>query len=234
MKIKNKITLLLYIFVFSLIVSFMLIRYFGNRYGNYFMSYGEGEVRRIVTLIINNSISLVNYQDSFDGDILHVNVVNNNIQSIDLDSYKSNLFLDNINKDVFSNLRYISSGNINKLSENIKQLSDMDFNNFKEGFIYYVPMGSIFGNGLISNLGPLIPVKLSMIGDVISNLNSNVVEYGINNAIIEVSVDVDVSLVINMLFVSKKINVNVSRIIFMKAIQGKIPNYLLGTNNVSN
>ena len=86
------------------------------------------------------------------------------------------------------------------------------------------------GNGLISNVGPKIPIKVILIGDVNSTISSNVKDYGINNVLIEVKVNVNVSVLVSVLLNSKKVNVNISRVIAMKIIQGDIPNYYLSGN----
>ena len=66
-----------------------------------------------------------------------------------------------------------------------------------------------------------------------SKIDSNVKEYGINNAMIEVKIKVSVTMIINMPFVSKEVNVNTEVPIIMKIIQGTIPEYYLG-NNLNN
>ena len=63
----------------------------------------------------------------------------------------------------------------------------------KSGIIYQVPTGIIFNNGLLSNIGPKIPVKLSLIGDVTIDIKTTIKDYGINNAVIQVSINVKVT-----------------------------------------
>lgn len=232
MRNNNKIIIFLYVYVLSVVISFIFIRYCSNKYGDTLLSYGEGETRRVVTLVINNSIYLDKYKDIDINRLFSINMDSNgNIKSIDLNSYKANNLLDMINRDINNNLLCLENGNIDKMSIKLDSISSIDFNNFTNGFVYSVPIGYLFGNGLISNIGPNIPVKIILISDVVSSLSSNVKDYGINNAIIEISVNVKASVLVNMLLSSKKVDLDINRVIFMKIIQGNIPDYYISSGN---
>ena len=230
MKTNNKITLMLYIFFLSIILALLFIKFIGNKYGKVLISYGGTDAKRIVTLIVNNAI-IFNKNDDFINDIFIIERdANNNIKNLDLNVLKSNKLLDSINEKITNDLVNISNGNIDNTSVNIKSISDIDYNNFKNGFVNTISFGTLMGNGLISNVGPKIPIKVILIGDVNSTISSNVKDYGINNALIEVKVNVNVSVLVSVLLNSKKVNVNISRVIAMKIIQGDIPNYYLSGN----
>ena len=230
MKTNNKMTLMLYIFFLSVILALLFIKFIGNKYGKVLISYGGTDAKRIVTLIVNNAI-IFNKNDDFINDIFIIERdANNNIKNLDLNVLKSNKLLDSINEKITNDLVNISNGNIDNTSVNIKRISDIDYNNFKNGFVNTIPFGTLMGNGLISNVGPKIPIKVILIGDVNSTISSNVKDYGINNALIEVKVNVNVSVLVSVLLNSKKVNVNISRVIAMKIIQGDIPNYYLSGN----
>ena len=47
-------------------------------------------------------------------------------------------------------------------------------------------MGIITNNALLSNLGPKVPVKINLVGNVISNVGTKVENYGINSIMVEV------------------------------------------------
>ena len=87
----------------------------------------------------------------------------------------------------------------------------------------------------MSNIGPKIPIKLNLIGDVISNIETKVTNYGINNALLEIGVYVEVSSKINLPFISKTVKVSNVIPISMKVIEGKVPQmYLNGYTTNSN
>ena len=80
-------------------------------------------------------------------------------------------------------------------------IDEYDYNLLKKGIIYEIPMGLVSSNVFLSNLGPKVPLKLFLVGDVTSNITSKVTEYGINNALLEIGVNVEVTTKINLPFI---------------------------------
>ena len=62
--------------------------------------------------------------------------------------------------------------------------------------------GVIFGNTFMNNLGPKIRLHLNLFGDVMSNLETEVKPYGINNAYVEVRIHLTVTARIVLPFIS--------------------------------
>ena len=214
-------------------MSLFLIRYFSNKYSKVFYSYGEAEARRIVTLVINKSMSREMFNEVLVSELLKINRNSSgNIENIDMDTYREAIILDTVTDKIQKNINAMERGDIDSLDIDLRSLSDIDYEKIKDGIIYYIPFGSITSSGFINNIGPYIPIKLILIGDVIANLDSNIREYGINNAMIEVDINVSVTMLVSFAFISKRIEVKSSRPIIMKIIQGEIPNYYLGNSNI--
>ena len=211
----------------SLISSIVLINYYGKRIKPNLIKYGESETKRIITIIINNTIHNIT-KDNLDlKSIIKVEKNNQNqINSIDFDSQKITKIEDYINRNIYVNIKAIENGKLNQ-DINIKEISKVDYEEIQNGIIYYIPYGNITNNILINNIGPKIPIKFTTSGEVTSNIDTKVKEYGINNALIEVSVKVSVTMIINMPFVGKEVTVKNKVPIFMKIIQGELPNYYL-------
>lgn len=116
---------------------------------------------------------------------------------------------------------------LNKLKDNNEICFNENCNTIKysKGIIYEVPLGLISDNIFLNNIGPKIPIKLNIIGDVYANINTNIKEYGINNALLEISINVSVNEKVILPFVSENINVSMSVPISLKLIQGNIPIY---------
>ena len=91
------------------------------------------------------------------------------------------------------------------------------------GVISEIPFGVIFGNSLLSNVGPKIKVRLNLLGDVMSNIETEVKPYGINNAYVEVRIFVEVTARIVLPFVSKKVVISNVIPISMNIVHGNIP-----------
>ena len=199
-KIKNKTIIIIILILISLIY---LFRLFNKIAIPKFISYGEIETKKIITLLINNKVlkeisSNVNVDDIF--------IITRNddgqISSIDFNTNSINLIL-------------MTTSTL--IEENI--------NNLSKGTIYEVPSGIIFNNVFISNLLPKIPVKLELISSAFCKIDTDVNSYGINNALIKVNVDITLNIRIIMPFTSKITDVNMSIPIAIKLIEGSIPGY---------
>ena len=83
-------------------------------------------------------------------------------------------------------------------------------------------------NSFLSNLGPKIPVKINLVGNIISGVETKVTNYGINNAMIEVYVHLQVNIQVILPFLSDTVQVDTLVPIAMKLIQGSVPNYYGG------
>ncbi len=97
-----------------------------------------------------------------------------------------------------------------------------------DGIVLEVPSGIITDNYLFANIGPRIPVKISMTGEFESYVSSEVKEYGINNAMITIYINIEVTERITMPFITENITVDNKIPIFMTVINGTIPNYYIG------
>lgn len=200
------------------------------------MLYAEAETKRLTTLVINKSIS---YQlnSGMDVDSMFNIVKNNNdeIEMVDFNTVNVIKILNSITSLIEENLHAMTNGDISGVSIDLNGVSDMDYEYIGKGVIFEATMGSFTGSSLISNIGPKIPVKLNIVGDVVSNVETKVSEYGINNALIEVGIKVSVDTMVNTPFVSEVVNVEVVIPVSMKVISGSIPSYYLnGIKNSSN
>jgi len=100
-----------------------------------------------------------------------------------------------------------------------------DKENLKKGIVFKIPSGVVFNNSLLANVGPKIPVRFTLIGDVLSGVNTNVTNYGINNALLEVNVNIKLTLKVILPIASKEVNVETNVPIAIKMIQGSVPDY---------
>ena len=92
-----------------------------------------------------------------------------------------------------------------------------------------IPIGSLFHNGLIVNLTASIPIRFSFVGTVSSNIVTDVKEYGFNNALIEVGIEVTIKERITMPHSTKSIPIKAKVNLTTQIIQGNIPDYYNGS-----
>ena len=221
MKLGSYLSLLLFIIILSIISSFFVISYFGKKANKVLLPIAISDTRKIITLIINSSITR-GITNNMNTDNLFEIIKNNNdeIQMIDYNTMEVTKILNQITYNIQYSLRQIESGNIESFNDTLK---DYDNNLLKEGIIAEIPFGVIFDNPILNNIFPKVKLKLNIIGDVISNIETEIKPYGINNALVEVRVHLEVSSQINLPFVSERVTIPNTIPISMKIINGTVP-----------
>ena len=80
-----------------------------------------------------------------------------------------------------------------------------------------------------------MPIKFKMVGNISNNLRTEVKNYGINNALIEIRISIKLVEQVILPLTTDKIEIQNSVPIALKLIQGTVPNYYLnGISNSSN
>ncbi len=229
---KNKFgigNIIIVILILILSMTFFSLNYLNKNVVPVLMSYASSQVRKLSNLIINRAISKqiaedLNVEDMF----IVTKTENGEIRTIDFDPIVVNKTLNKIVNTIQLNLKYLEEGKLELLELPDNVLIDYDEEKLSKGVIYEIPSGVIFNNALLANIGPKIPVKLSLVGDIVSNVTTKVTNYGINNALIEVSVFVQVESRVILPFITDTITVETDIPVAMKLVQGIVPDYLLG------
>lgn len=156
-------------------------------------------------------------------------IVKNNdgeIESINFDTTILNEALIIVSKNVRKKL--------NELEEGKNLPSEMFYNNLnkkiKNKIVYMVPIGIVFNNAFLYNLGPKIPVKIEYSGNVGLDVKTSVKAYGVNSALIEVYVYVEVTQRTILPFTSKDTKLTSKIPIVLKVVKGSVSNYILNNN----
>ena len=156
-------------------------------------------------------------------------IVKNNdgeIESINFDTTILNEALIIVSKNVRKKL--------NELEEGKNLPSEMFYNNLnkkiKNKIVYMVPIGIVFNNAFLYNLGPKIPVKIEYSGNVGLDVKTSVKAYGVNSALIEVYVYVEVTQRTILPFTSKDTKLTSKIPIVLKVVKGSVYNYISNNN----
>ena len=216
-KISSYISLGIIIIIISLIGAFCVINYFSEKVNDILLPMAESKTRKVVTMIINAACEEEEITD--------------------------NLY--SINKDDSNEIKMITYNSfevtklINQVTSNIeKMISDIENNRMdyygnididEGGVIAEIPFGVIFGNSLLSNIGPKIKLRLNLLGDITSNIETEVKPYGINNAYVELRIHLDVTARVVLPFVSEKIVISNVIPLSMNIVQGSIPEAYIST-----
>lgn len=209
-----------------LVATFFMINIFNRKATPILLNYAELETRKLATVIINRAVSKqIASEISLDELIITHKNNNNEIESVDFNPYLVNKVLNSVTNTIQLNLKWLEEGKVDMIELPEGVTMDYDKEDLKKGIIYEIPVGAITKNSFLSNLGPKIPVKLNLIGSVECGINTKVKDYGINNVVLEVSVNATVSEQVVLPFTSKVITISTDIPVAMKIIEGKVPEY---------
>ena len=101
---------------------------------------------------------------------------------------------------------------------------------YKSGInnVYYIPMGLIYNNVLLDNLGFRIPCKINFISDIDIGFKTKVKDYGVNNLLIELYLVVDIKNYIMSPSTYKEFGEKYEILVASKIVLGRIPMYYNG------
>lgn len=106
-----------------------------------------------------------------------------------------------------------------------KRIQSGRFQAIRGGIICDVSIGSLRGSTMFANIGPTIPIKLTFTGQVQSDVDVEVKEYGLNSAFVEVVLVFQIKEQVSMPLSSRQKTIVVKEPISMDIIQGDVPRY---------
>ena len=187
------------VIVLAILGALFVVNYLYQQFNSVVMPLAEAKARKYLMEIINKSSDDI----KFDKDLFAITRGSDNtIEMINYNSYEATKLINEITYNI--------QDNFNLLEENNQ-------------IIFKIPSGVIFKNSMLRNLGPKIVVKLNIMGDVISELETEVKPYGINNALVEVRVKLVANARVILPLVSKEIQVSNNIPIAINIVSGKVP-----------
>ena len=223
MKIKKRKNKKPIIIIIMILISFLIIQYINKQISPKLTHYASLEIRKLSNLIITKSLKTESLEKLNITDLFLITK-----------NEKSEILTVDVNTVTLNKIILESTVNI---QENLKQLEHGKINNNNEenknGVILKIPLGQIYNNFLLNNLGPKIPVKLKILGDMETKVNTNIKNYGINNALIEITLEIKVKEEVILPINTEEIIVTQSIPLAMKIIEGTVPNYYSGEINKS-
>ncbi len=221
----SKINIIVISSIGFIIVMIFAFHFLSQKVTPILMEYAELQVGRMATQVIRQSVSTeVTDKISIEDLFLITRDANNDIKTIDLNPIQVNRMVGLVTEKVSNYLTKVENGEIEDLNLSAELY---DSKKVKKGIIFEIPSGIIFNNPILTNIGPKVPVKLNLIGDIISDVKTKVTNYGINNALVEVSVYVQVTEQVILPFASKRMTVEMNVPVALKLVQGTVPNYYL-------
>ncbi len=227
---KKYIKILLIVLFSVFLGSFFLIQILSIRINPILYNYVNLEVERITSNVVDGTVNEI-LADDLDDQLFSISKNSNGeIEMVDYNTKEVNKLLGKISNNIQNKLISLEDGNLKDFMVS-DAFRGKKFYHVKNGVVCEIPMGALSGNGFLSNVGPVIPIKMSFLGQVSCNLKTKVTNYGINNLYLEISVHVEVKERVTMPKMSKDSVVEVDAPLTVKIIQGVVPEYYGGSIN---
>ncbi len=214
-------------FFAAVFVSLFFLFFLGKRVNPILVDYLSGEVERVTSNVVDSAINDVLTKEINDSLFSITRNDKNEVEMIDYNTKKVNSLLKDINQIIYSKLYDLEEGSTDEFFLS-SSLSGMNYQFIDSGVVCEIPLGALTGNGFVSNLGPVIPIRMSFLGQVNSHLKTKVTSYGINNLLLEVYVEVEIKEKISLPKSSDIVTIKVSAPLSIKVISGVVPNYYGG------
>ena len=214
-------------FLLAVFVSLLLLFLLWNRVNPILVNYFSGEVERVTSNVVDSAINDILTKEISESLFSIIRNDKNEVEMIDYNTKKVNSLLKDINQIIYSRLYDLEEGNIDEFFLS-SSLSGINYQFIDSGIVCEVPLGALTGNGFVANLGPVIPLRMSFLGQVSSHLKTKVTSYGINNLLLEVYVEVEIKEKISLPKSSDIVAIKVEAPLSIKVISGVVPNYYGG------
>ncbi len=222
MKKTKMIIIAVLISIFS---SYILVIMVSKKINNKILKYSRVEAKRFASTIINSSTSKIINNKNLSKNLLKVEKNSDNeIEEVSFNTINVNNLLKKVTENIQDELISIEEGKTSSLNVS-SSIKGNHFKNIRKGVVCEIPSGSVFGNVLMANTGPILPVKLSFIGKVYTKVSTNIKTYGINSAYIELNIEITITERISIPNLTEDIKVKKKIPLVMQIIQGKIPDY---------
>lgn len=99
----------------------------------------------------------------------------------------------------------------------------------KDPTVVEIPIGQATGNTILANLGPKIPVHFEIIGSLESDIDHELKEFGVNAALFEIYIPVEVNVQIVIPFSTTVSEVSTRVFVDSRVIMGEVPEFFSGS-----
>ncbi len=219
MKIKHKTLVKLSIFGYMLGIG-ILTGFFLNGFNKKV----SPKLSHVANLEFTKTINAIasEYQSLLNVEIDDLFVVNLNdkqeILTVDYKMTEIYHLADTVTKELLSN--------VNKAKQN-NYFKYLGKNNFSEEntVLLMLPMGIVSDYVFFNNLGPRIPVLFHFVNSVFTNVKTKMTNYGINNALVEVFLEISINYELITPVDYQDHDLNFTIMLGAKVINGTVPNW---------
>lgn len=120
--------------------------------------------------------------------------------------------------------------NINR--SNYSSLLDEDIKNEVPGIILEIELGRLFNNLFFNGIGSKYPIKFSLVGDVLASSSMKVEEFGLNNALVSLYLDLSFDFALTLPLTKKYDALEIKVPLSINMIEGDVPSFMLGEHEI--
>lgn len=225
---KTKIIIIILTIFFSSFLGFLTIPIFKRQINPNLKKYVETETKHFITNLIQEIVDDVSENKLDDDKIFSISRNSyDEIEIIDFNTKEVNDILEEITNEIEKQLSLLENGEVDKLNIS-KNFKGNNFIKLKKGVLFELGDDFLSERILFSNNDTKIPLRLSFVGNVYTSISTNIKNYGLNSAYMEVKVKVEVKENVVLPTFSDEFVIKEEFPIAIKIIQGKIPNYYNG------
>lgn len=221
---SNKIAIFLISFI-ACIILFLI--YVNDRLLPTYLDYAEVQTYKIASHVVTRAISAKT--------VMNVHEVIENVPTNSNEMVTTKFNTEIINKEraeivslIKLNLQEAEQGDLTHLPDLENVQYDVGSMEAGDGIVFFVPLGQALNLPILGNLGPKIPIRFHIIGNVSSNIISDITEFGINNAKVEVGIQIKVNVQIIVPFASKTATVEQYIPVAIGLVQSPVPHIWSG------
>lgn len=186
-----------------------------------FLKYGEYQNENICNRLINYVIEK-DISDKVKNEIITTSK-NGNITNLDFNTAILNSIATSSTRKIQNYYFQLSE---KRLDEKVKK--EIGLTDYYD--LYEIPLSRAIPNPFLGEIGPKIPIKYDLIGDVSSEIVSVANNYGINNVLLEIKLNIKVKVSIAIPTLGSESEVVSSVPLAIRLIQGEIPKSFYGSN----
>ena len=190
------------------LLSFM----YRNLYG-VVMNFASNQAVNIATAAISEGVLRSEMSQRTPTDFITFSEVGNNplVNDMLINSYTAV-----ISQEIVDIMQQIQQGNLSALGID-------SFN--QNGVIFEVPWAAAFNLTLFHDVGPKIPVRAQMMGNVDTDLSIQIEPFGINNAVLRINLIITTNIQVALPFRSQIEPIQTTIGMFSTILQGDIPHF---------
>ena len=219
-KPKNKIYININLLLIITLTIFLLTNY-NHKISPKIEDISSAKLEEITTLYIKNNVAPIKADLS-----KLISITKNNkdeILTTDVDYNYAYDIMVSIIKRIQNDILKLENGNISNFS-NSRELKCYNNNLYLK-----IPLGLSQDGNIFSSLGPKLPIKVSFYEHVLGTIKTTITEYGINNALLKVTLIIDLEQKLIFPYKSLPLHRQYELELGAKIIIGTVPNIYGGS-----